>query len=225
MPQKHEMALKRMSKKWSKRLNESNSSSSAVPIRDEEVDIVQITTNALVDSIQKVMAKVNSESQVLVEMRNLPQNHLPLLFQDNVIFGKFLEKQDERMQGSPLLNVIEKDALQKWLTIEDDSIIQDFLVEEELENLENNQSFLQNPDEIYSDDEVEEVPAQKKARVSSQSCLDRFEDLMYCCAHRNLTKTNEALKKAFTTFKIEERNQQKPATIQMTMRDCFKSLY
>jgi hypothetical protein len=155
---------------------------------------------------------------------NLPSNHLPLLFQDNVIFGKLLEKQNERMQGSPVFNAIEKDALQKWLTIEDDSIIQDFLVEEELENFEDNHNLLKNPDELHSDDEIDEVPVQKKARVSSQSCVDKFEDLMHSCAHMNFPKTNEALKKAFITFKTEQRQQKKPATIQMTMLDCFKQL-
>ena len=77
-----------------------------------------------------------------------------------------------------MFNSVEKEALQKWWTIEDESIIQDFLAEEELENLEDNHTLLTVPQEIYSDDEVDEVPEPKKLKVSRQAIIDGFEDLI-----------------------------------------------
>jgi hypothetical protein len=223
LPEKHEMELKKMSKKWSRRMNENNSSSIAELQREEEQDVIETTTNALVETFEKVMAKVDSESKAFVEMRKKPQNHLPLLFQDNVIFGKLLEKQEERGDTTFSFNSVEKEALQKWLTIEDDSVIQDFLAEE-LEKLEDNHSILISPEEMYSDDDVDEEPVSKKKKVSRQSVIDRFDDLISSCAERNLTKTIELLKKALTAFKSEDTNDTKPTTsIQMTLLDCYRA--
>ena len=75
---------------------------------------------------------------------------------------------------------------------------------------------------MYSDDDVDQEPVSKKQKVSRQSIIDRFDDLISSCANRNMTKTIELLKKALTAFKSEDRNDSKPTTkTQMTMLDCF----
>ena len=141
------------------------------------------------------------------------------MFQDNVIFAKLLASDDTKLR----FNSVEKEALQKWWTIEDDSIIQDFLVEEELENL--NDTLLTVPQEIYSDDEVDEVPVAKKLKVSRQSIIDGFEDLIASCAERNLPKTIELLKRSIKAFKTEDTmnaDTKFSKSIQMTVLDCFR---
>jgi len=228
LPEKHEMELKRMSKKWAKRMNENNSSSIIETQCDEVEDVIEAATNALMTSLEDAMKKVHydMESKAIVEeLRKKAPNHLPLIFQDNVIFAKLLAKQEDSDDKKFMFNSIEKEALQKWWTIEDDSIIQDFLAEEELENLEDNQTLLTVPQEVYSDDDVDEVPVFKKQKVSRQSIIDGFEDLITSCTERNLPKTIELLKKSIKAFKSEDRmntDTKSSKSIQMTMLDCFR---
>lgn len=99
------------------------------------------------------------------------------------------------------------------------------MAEEELEKLEDNHNILISPEEMYSDDDVDEEPVSKKKKVSRLSVIDRFDDLISSCAQRNMTKTIELLKKALTAFKSEDTNDTKPTTsIQMTLLDLEQKI-
>lgn len=95
----------------------------------------------------------------------------------------------------------------------------------ELDNLDDNNTLLTAPQEIYSDDDVYEEPVPKKKKVSTQSIIDRFDELITSCAERNFQKTVELLKKSITAFKSEDKkdnNSKASTSIQMTMLDCFR---
>ena len=99
------------------------------------------------------------------------------------------------------------------------------MAEEELEKLEDNHNILISPEEMYSDDDVDEEPVSKKKKVSRLSVIDRFDDLISSCAQRNMTKPIELLKKALTAFKSEDTNDTKPTTsIQMTLLDLEQKI-
>ena len=88
-----------------------------------EDNIVDVATKAIIEKF---------ENRKLQSQRD---NHLPIIFQDTVFFGKILQNKDIIV---PPFSSEEKDAIKKWLLIEDDEIIKDYLVEHELALMEQN---------------------------------------------------------------------------------------
>jgi len=61
--------------------------------------------------------------------------------------------------------------------------------------------------------------------VQVRMLVFEFEDLIASCAHRNLPKTIELLKRSIKAFKTEDTmntDTKSSKSIQMTMLDCFR---